>query len=46
MLMIFLLHQDKWIGLLHHICNEHQWLRAQCDHGDDDDAHDKILPIF
>ena len=45
-LMISLLHSDKWIGLLHHICNEHQWLGGQCDHGDDDDTQDKSLPYF
>lgn len=40
--------QDKWIGLLHHICNDHQWLGGQCDHvdTDGDDSHDKSLPFF
>ena len=32
--------------LLHHICDEHQWLGGQCDHADDDDSHDKSLPFF
>ena len=36
--------QDKWIGLLHHICNEHGWLGGQCD--DHDDNPDESLPWF
>lgn len=37
--------QDKWIGLLHHICNQHQWLGGQCDHDENFD-HDEALPWF
>ncbi|XP_028406803.1 uncharacterized protein LOC114529245 [Dendronephthya gigantea] len=36
--------KDKWIGLLHHICNEHEWLEGQCDH--EDDEHDEHLAWF
>ena len=24
--------QVKWLGLLHHVTNEHEWLSGQCDH--------------
>lgn len=36
--------QDKWIGILHHIVNEHEWVmeegvnRGKCDHGELDEA--------
>ena len=23
--------QDKWIGLLHHVCNDYDWLGGSCD---------------
>ena len=26
--------QSKWIGLLHHVCDVHDWTGGQCDHGD------------
>lgn len=26
--------QNKWIGLLHHVCNDHEWTGGQCDHGE------------
>ena len=32
--------QDKWIGLLHHVCNVHKWLGGQCDH--DEGEHDEV----
>ena len=32
--------QSKWIGLLHHVCDVHEWTGGQCDHGDlDPDEH-------
>ncbi|KAM7427403.1 hypothetical protein ABFA07_021457 [Porites harrisoni] len=24
--------KDKWIGLLHHVCNDHDWPGGSCDH--------------
>ena len=24
--------KNKWIGLLHHVCDEHEWTGGQCDH--------------
>ncbi|KAK3751567.1 hypothetical protein QZH41_017779 [Actinostola sp. cb2023] len=24
--------KDKWIGLLHHVTNSHEWVGGQCDH--------------
>ena len=26
--------QNKWIGLLHHVCNDDEWTGGQCDHGE------------
>ena len=31
--------QDKWIGLLHHVCNQHEWIGGKCEHDDGD--HDE-----
>ena len=28
-----------WIGLLHHICNEHEWIGGECEH--DEGEHDE-----
>ena len=25
--------KDSWLGILHHICDEHEWADSQCDHG-------------
>ena len=36
--------QDKWIALLHHVCNEHDWLGGACDH--EDGEHETNLPWF
>ena len=33
-----------WIGLLHHVCNNHDWLAGKCHHEEGD--HDKNLPWF
>ena len=33
-----------WIGLLHHICNVHEWVGGKCDHDIGD--HDESLPWF
>ena len=41
---IILYFQDKWIALLHHVCNEHDWLGGACDH--EDGEHDASLPWF
>ena len=24
--------QEKWVGLLHHVTNEHEWLFGECEH--------------
>ncbi|XP_044170425.1 uncharacterized protein LOC114973185 [Acropora millepora] len=33
--------KNKWIGLLHHVCNDHEWTGGQCDHKElvPDDQH-------
>ena len=36
--------QDMWIGLLHHVCNNHEWLGGKCQHLEED--HDEDLPWF
>ncbi|XP_028403340.1 uncharacterized protein LOC114526045 isoform X2 [Dendronephthya gigantea] len=36
--------KDKWIALLHHVCNEHDWIGGSCDH--EDGEHDTSLPWF
>ena len=36
--------KDKWIALLHHVCNEHEWIGGKCDNEDSD--HDETLPWF
>ena len=41
---IILYFQDKWIALLHHVCNEHDWLGGPCDH--EDGENDASLPWF
>jgi hypothetical protein len=33
-----------WIGLLHHICNEHEWIGGECEHVEGE--HDESLPWF
>ena len=33
-----------WIGLLHHICNEHEWIGGESDHAEGE--HDESLPWF
>jgi hypothetical protein len=33
-----------WIGLLHHVCNTHEWLGGKCKHPEGD--HDESLPWF
>ena len=30
--------------LLHHICNEHEWIGGECDHAEGE--HDESLPWF
>ncbi|XP_068762421.1 uncharacterized protein [Montipora capricornis] len=35
---------DQWIGLLHHVCNDHDWPGGNCDHGDL--PEDRSLPWF
>ena len=30
-LMIVL--QESWIGIIHHVCGEHEWEEGECDHG-------------
>ena len=36
--------QSKWIGLLHHVCNEHEWVDGKCDHEELCEEH--TLPWF
>ena len=36
---MFLSMQDKWIGLLHHVCNDHDWPGGSCDHGELPEDH-------
>ena len=43
-IVCIILFKDKWIGLLHHICNKHQWLEGHCDHADGE--HDENLSWF
>jgi hypothetical protein len=33
-----------WIGLLHHVCNTHEWLGGKCKHPEGD--HDENIPWF
>ena len=40
----FLNLKDMWIGLLHHVCNNHDWLSGKCHH--EEGAHDENLPWF
>lgn len=41
---VFQFVQDKWISLLHHVCNKHEWIGGKCDHEDGD--HNEALPWF
>ena len=37
--------KDKWIGLLHHVCDKHEWdVNGKCDH--EEGSHDDDLPWF
>jgi len=36
--------RDKWIGLLHHVCNDHDWPGESCDHVELPEDHS--LPWF
>ena len=36
--------KSKWLGLLHHVCNTHEWLGGKCNH--EDQIHDPNLPWF
>lgn len=29
---IALLIQEKWRGVLHHVCNQHEWYQGECEH--------------
>ena len=31
-IVLLLFKQVKWLSLLHHVTNEHEWLSGQCDH--------------
>ena len=31
-----------WTGLLHHVCNKHEWIGGKCNHADGE--HDKPYP--
>ena len=37
--MIFL--QVKWLGLLHHVVDEHEWMLGECDHRELDQDRQK-----
>lgn len=26
--------KNKWMGLLNHVCNDHEWTGGQCDNGE------------
>ena len=28
----WLISKDKWLSLMHHVCNEHEWTTGGCDH--------------
>lgn len=44
-LFFFFTHKGKWIGLLHHVCNKHEWdLNGKCDH--EEGSHEENLPWF
>ena len=30
--IIFILKQNKWRGVLHHVCDKHEWYQGECDH--------------
>ena len=36
--------KDMWIGLLHHVCNNHDWLSGKCHH--EEGAHDENFAWF
>lgn len=44
---LFLFLQNRWIGLLHHVCNDHEWTGGQCTHGSlsADDQHPHGLTV-
>ena len=29
----FFFWKDMWMGVVHHICGEHEWLQGECSHG-------------
>lgn len=35
--------KNKWIGLLHHVCDEHDWVGGSCEH---DELQEHSLPWF
>ena len=32
-LKLLFLMQEMWIGVIHHVCGEHEWENGQCSHG-------------
>ena len=32
-LYMYLCLQETWIGIIHHVCGEHQWNEGECQHG-------------
>ena len=42
--------QVKWLGLLYHVTNEHEWLSGQCDHeqltGPPTDGKGNVIEYF
>ena len=42
--------QERWLSVLHHVANEHQWITLQCDHaaviGPPRDGHGNVLQYF
>ena len=42
--------RERWLSMLHHIANEHQWIKQQCDHaaeiGSLRDGHGNVLQYF
>lgn len=31
--MLLTITQDVWLGIIHHVCGEHEWEDGECSHG-------------
>ena len=49
-LQLYMYLQERWLSLLHHVANEHQWLTLECDHGPltdlPRDGNGKVIQYF